>query len=400
MKKLVALLLALVLVVGLCACAKKAETTTPTDGSEQTSESAATAQSKGTIGITLPTQELARCLKDQEYLTQYLNERGYDVDVQFAKGDAATQVAQMENMITNGVVGIICSPWDGSALTSAVEAAHNAGIPVIAYDALILNTPYIEYYAADDLRGIGALQAQYIVDTLKLDSSDEAHTLELFAGDYADANAPLFFEGAMNVLTPYIESGKLVVKSGQTEFNVVATAEWDGAKAQSRMDAILSTYYLDEPIEAVLCQNDDLAAGVISACKSAGYGTEAMPLPITTGQDCTISAVKSILAGEQSMTVFKDIKQLAYNGAYFIDCLVQGQTPEIENPVVYNNGSVDVKASAVEPLALTADKVQELVIDSDAYVIDLGMDTEAAPVVKSSCGPTGRSREMPTMNIP
>lgn len=375
MKKLVALLLALVLVVGLCACAKKAETTTPTDGSEQTSESAATAQSKGTIGITLPTQELARCLKDQEYLTQYLNERGYDVDVQFAKADAATQVAQMENMITNGVVGIICSPWDGSALTSAVEAAHNAGIPVIAYDALILNTPYIEYYAADDLRGIGALQAQYIVDTLKLDSSDEAHTLELFAGDYADANAPLFFEGAMNVLTPYIESGKLVVKSGQTEFNVVATAEWDGAKAQSRMDAILSTYYLDEPIEAVLCQNDDLAAGVISACKSAGYGTEAMPLPITTGQDCTISAVKSILAGEQSMTVFKDIKQLAYNGAYFIDCLVQGQTPEIENPVVYNNGSVDVKASAVEPLALTADKVQELVIDSDYYTkADLGME--------------------------
>ena len=375
MKKLVALLLALVLVVGLCACAKKAETTTPTDGSEQTSESAATAQSKGTIGITLPTQELARCLKDQEYLTQYLNERGYDVDVQFAKGDAATQVAQMENMITNGVVGIICSPWDGSALTSAVEAAHNAGIPVIAYDALILNTPYIEYYAADDLRGIGALQAQYIVDTLKLDSSDEAHTLELFAGDYADANAPLFFEGAMNVLTPYIESGKLVVKSGQTEFNVVATAEWDGAKAQSRMDAILSTYYLDESIEAVLCQNDDLAAGVISACKSAGYGTEAMPLPITTGQDCTISAVKSILAGEQSMTVFKDIKQLAYNGAYFIDCLVQGQTPEIENPVVYNNGSVDVKASAVEPLALTADKVQELVIDSDYYTkADLGME--------------------------
>ena len=375
MKKLVALLLALVLVVGLCACAKKAETTTPTDSSEQTSESAATAQPKGTIGITLPTQELARCLKDQEYLTQYLNERGYDVDVQFAKGDAATQVAQMENMITNGVVGIICSPWDGSALTSAVEAAHNAGIPVIAYDALILNTPYIEYYAADDLRGIGALQAQYIVDTLKLDSSDEAHTLELFAGDYADANAPLFFEGAMNVLTPYIESGKLVVKSGQTEFNVVATAEWDGAKAQSRMDAILSTYYLDEPIEAVLCQNDDLAAGVISACKSAGYGTEAMPLPITTGQDCTISAVKSILAGEQSMTVFKDIKQLAYNGAYFIDCLVQGQTPEIENPVVYNNGSVDVKASAVEPLALTADKVQELVIDSDYYTkADLGME--------------------------
>lgn len=373
MKKFVALLLALVLVVGLCACAKKGENGTPADGSGKNADSPA--QSKGTIGITLPTQELARCLKDQEYLTQYLNERGYDVDVQFAKGDAATQVAQIENMITNGVVGIICSPWDGSAVTPAVDAAHNAGVPIIAYDALILNTPYIEYYAADNLRGIGALQAQFIVDTLGLDDSDESHTLELFGGDFGDANAPLFFEGAMNILTPYIESGKLVVKSGQTEFNVVATAEWDGAKAQSRMDAILSTYYLDEPVEAVLCQNDDLAAGVISACKSAGYGTEAMPLPITTGQDCTTSAIKSILAGEQSMTVLKNIKQLAYNGAYFIDCLVQGQTPEIENPVIYNNGSVDVKASAVEPMVLTADKVQELVIDSGYYTkADLGME--------------------------
>lgn len=375
MKKFVALLLALVLVVGLCACAKKGENGTPADGSGKNADSAAPAQSKGTIGITLPTQELARCLKDQEYLTQFLNERGYDVDVQFAKGDAATQVAQIENMITNGVVGIICSPWDGSAVTPAVDAAHNAGVPIIAYDALILNTPYIEYYAADNLRGIGALQAQFIVDTLGLDDSDESHTLELFGGDFGDANAPLFFEGAMNILTPYIESGKLVVKSGQTEFNVVATAEWDGAKAQSRMDAILSTYYLDEPVEAVLCQNDDLAAGVISACKSAGYGTEAMPLPITTGQDCTTSAIKSILAGEQSMTVLKNIKQLAYNGAYFIDCLVQGQTPEIEDPVIYNNGSVDVKASAVEPMVLTADKVQELVIDSGYYTkADLGME--------------------------
>lgn len=375
MKKLIALLLALVLVVGLCACAKKAENGTPADGSGKNADSAAPAQSKGTIGITLPTQELARCLKDQEYLTQFLNERGYDVDVQFAKGDAATQVAQIENMITNGVVGIICSPWDGSAVTPAVDAAHNAGVPIIAYDALILNTPYIEYYAADNLRGIGALQAQFIVDTLGLDDSDESHTLELFGGDFGDANAPLFFEGAMNILTPYIESGKLVVKSGQTEFNVVATAEWDGAKAQARMDAILSTYYLDEPVEAVLCQNDDLAAGVISACKSAGYGTEAMPLPITTGQDCTTSAIKSILAGEQSMTVLKNINQLAYNGAYFIDCLVQGQTPEIENPVIYNNGSVDVKASAVEPMVLTADKVQELVIDSGYYTkADLGME--------------------------
>ena len=136
------------------------------------------------------------------------------------------------------------------------------------------------------------------------------------------------------------------------------------------MDTILSTYYLDQDIDAVLTQNDDLAAGVISACKSAGYGTEDKPLPITTGQDCTIAALKSILAGEQTMTVYKDIRTLAQNASYIIDCLVKGETPELENTVTYNNGAVDVTATRVEPIALTVDNLEELIIGNNFYTAE------------------------------
>ena len=371
MKKLLKGLAVSLLAISLVGCGGDTASTEAAGETAAAQEGAAEASGETkTIGICLPTQELARCLKDQEYLTEFLNEMGYEVDVQFAKGDAATQVSQIENMITNGVAGVIISPWNGDALTTAVQKCYDAGIPAIAYDALIMNTPYIEYYSADDLEGIGGLQAQFIVDTLDVENSTEPYTIEIFSGDQADNNANYFYSGAMNILQPYIDAGKLQVLSGQTDRNTTATPEWSGSKAQSRMDTILSTYYLDQDIDAVLTQNDDLAAGVISACKSAGYGTEDKPLPITTGQDCTIAALKSILAGEQTMTVYKDIRTLAQNASYIIDCLVKGETPELENTVTYNNGAVDVTATRVEPIALTVDNLEELIIGNNFYTAE------------------------------
>lgn len=319
------------------------------------------------IGVSLPSLELARCLKDQQYITQYLDEMGYDVDVQFAKGDANLQASQVENMISNGVVGVILSPWDGSSMTSVVEIAHNNEIPVIAYDANILNSEYIDYYAADDLEGIGACQAQYIVDTLGVAEGKGPFNVELFCGDFADSNAIHFYNGAYNVLSPYIEEGSLIVKSGQTDFNQTATADWDASKAQSRMDTVLSTFYTDDTLDAVLTQNDGIALGCISSLKSVGYGSDSKPLPITTGQDCDLTSIKSIIAGEQSMTVYKDISQLAKTACYMIDCLVKGEEPVLEDAVIYDNGVKEVTASAIEPVALTKDNVDELIIESGFY---------------------------------
>lgn len=366
MKKVVALLLTAVMVFSMAACGSS-DKGSVSEG-EQKEESADSGEQK-TIGITLPTQELARCLKDQEYMTENLEAMGYKVDVQFAKGDAATQVNIIENMITSGVDGVIISPWDGGALTRAVEACHDAGIPVIAYDANVLDTPYIDYFVTDDLVGIGRQQAQFIIDTLGVDEGEETYNVELFGGDFGDASATLFWNGAMEVLTPYIESGKLIVVSGQTDYDTCAVAEWSATKAQSRMDTLLSTYYTDKRIDAVLTQNDDLAAGVISALKSVGYGTEDMPMPIITGMDCTISALKSIHAGDQSMTIYKDIRQLSEYASYIIDCLVRGEEPDLSDVdlTTYDNGVKEVTATKVPSLVLTNENMEELVFESGYY---------------------------------
>jgi putative multiple sugar transport system substrate-binding protein len=332
---------------------------------------AAKGEKKKVIGISLPSKELARCLKDQEYLTKNLEDMGYEVDVQFGQGDANIQASQIENMITNGVSGLIISPWDGSSMTSTVELAHNNDIPVISYDALILGSDYIDYYSADNLTQIGVTQAQYIVDKLGVAEGKGPFNIEIVAGDPADSNAPYFYNGAMQVLQPYIDNGSLVVPSGQIDFSVVGTPGWDGAKAQARMDSILSTFYTDKKLDAVLCSNDGVALGTISALKSVGYGSADMPLPITTGQDCDIASIKSILAGEQTMTVFKDISILAKNAAYMIDCLVKGEEPVIDNPVIFNNKVKDVKAMVVEPKALDKDNCQQLLFDSGYYSEDM-----------------------------
>lgn len=329
------------------------------------------AQEKKKIGVSLSSKELARSLKDQEYLVRDLQEMGYEVDVQFGQGDANVQASQVENMIMSGVDGLILSPWDGSSMTSVVELAHENNIPAIAYDANILNSEYIDYYSADDLLEIGAVQARYIAEHLDLDNNDSTYNLEIVAGDPADSNATYFYDGAMEVLNPYIEDGSLAVPSAQIDFSVAGTPGWDAAKAQSRMDTILSTYYTDKRVDAVLCSNDGVALGTISALKSVGYGSSDMPLPIITGQDCDAASIKSIIAGEQTMTVFKDIRELAKNASYMIDCLVKGEEPEIKEPVIYNNGVKDVKAMVVAPKALDINNYQELLFDSGYYTEDI-----------------------------
>ena len=295
---------------------------------------------KKVIGVSLPTQDLARTQKDQEYLTKYLTEMGYEVNVQFGKGDANIQASSIENMITSGVAGLIISPFDSSSMTKVIELAHENNIPVISYDSLCLNTEYIDYYSADDLEGIGACQAQYIVDHLGVAEGKGPFNIEIVAGDPADNNATYFYKGAMDVLSPYLDDGSLVVPSGQIEF-------------------------------AVLTQNDGIALGAISSLKSVGYGSSDMPLPITTGQDCDIASIKSILAGEQTMTVFKDISVLAKNAADVIDSLVKGEEPKLENYTTFNNGVKDVKATLVIPKALDKDNCDELLFDSGYYSKDM-----------------------------
>ena len=207
-------------------------------------------------------------------------------------------------MIMQGVDALVIAPIDGSTMTDVCRKAKEQGAYVIAYDRLIMNTEDVDYYITFDSIQIGKLQGGYIVEKLGLKEGKGPFNIELFAGSLDDNNAPLYFEGGMAELQPYIDSGQLVVKSGQTELDQVAIHNWDGQVAQARMDDILSAHYSDgSKVDAVLSPYDGLSIGILASLKAVGYGSPDLPFPIITGQDCEIPSVKSIIAGEQTQSV-------------------------------------------------------------------------------------------------
>jgi putative multiple sugar transport system substrate-binding protein len=208
-----------------------------------------------TVGIAMPTQSSQRWIADGGNMKKILEARGYKVDLQFAEDDIPAQVAQVENMITKGDSVLVIAAIDGAALFNVLEKAHAANVSIISYDRLIVNSPWVSYYATFDNFKVGVLQGGYIVKALGLDKGKKGpFNVELFAGSPDDTNAGYFFNGAMSQLGPFIKSGVLVVKSGQTDFAKVATLSWDGAVAQKRMDDILTSKYTDARVDAVLSQ--------------------------------------------------------------------------------------------------------------------------------------------------
>jgi putative multiple sugar transport system substrate-binding protein len=325
------------------------------------------------VGVSMPTQSSQRWIQDGNFMRDFLQERGYEVDLQYAEDNIEAQVAQVENMIVRGADALVIAPIDGASMTNVLQQAADAGVSVISYDRLIVNTPNISYYATFDNFQVGVLQGGYIVDALDLESGAGPFNIELFAGSPDDTNAGFFFNGAMSVLQPYIDNGQLVVQSGQTDFNQVATLRWDGATAQQRMDNILAAFYTDETVDAVLSPYDGLSIGILSALKSVGYGDN-IQLPIITGQDAEVPSVLSILAGEQTSTVFKDTRVLAERASLMVDAVLQGTEPEINDTSTYNNGVFTVPSYLEVPVSVDINNWEEALIDTGYYTReDLGL---------------------------
>lgn len=243
------------------------------------------------IGVAMPTKDLQRWNQDGANMKAELEAAGYEVDLQYASNDVQTQVSQIENMISNGCQMLVIASIDGSSLGEPLSQAKEAGIPVISYDRLIMNSDAVSYYATFDNYKVGQKQGEYLVEALGLENAAEPKNIELFTGDPADNNCVFFFGGAMDVIQKYIDEGKLVVKSGQTAFEQVATANWDSEKAQNRMDTIIAGNYSDGTVlDAVLCSNDSTALGVENALAASYTG----PYPVITGQDCDIANVKNM----------------------------------------------------------------------------------------------------------
>jgi putative multiple sugar transport system substrate-binding protein len=326
------------------------------------------AQSKGTIGIAMPTKSSARWISDGNSMVEQFEAAGYKTDLQYAEDDIPNQLAQIENMIVKGVDVLVIAAIDGTTLSNALQQAADSGIKVIAYDRLIRDSANVDYYATFDNFKVGVQQASSIVEAL--DMSKGPYNIELFGGSPDDNNAYFFYNGAMSVLQPLIDEGKLKVRSGQMGMDTVGTLRWDGAVAQARMDNLLSAYYSDARVDAVLSPYDGLSIGILSSLKGVGYGSVSQPMPIVSGQDAEVPSVKSILAGEQYSTIFKDTRELARVTVGMVDALLQGGKPEINDTSTYDNGVKVVPSYLLEPVAVDETNWEKVLIDSGYYTID------------------------------
>jgi putative multiple sugar transport system substrate-binding protein len=319
----------------------------------------------GFVGIAMPTKSSERWVSDGENMAKEFEKLGYRTDLQYAEDVVENQISQIENMITKGVDILVIASIDGEALTDVLQKANEQGIDVIAYDRLIMNSDHVSYYATFDNFQVGVLQGTYIEEKLGLKDGEGPFNIELFAGSPDDNNAYFFFDGAMSVLKPYIDSGQLIVKSGQTDFDQIAILRWDGETAQARMDNLLSAHYTTEKVDAVLSPYDGISIGIISSLKGVGYGKEDMP--IITGQDAELASVKSIIAGEQTQTVFKDTRELAKKAVTMAEAVLKGKEAEVNDTETYDNGVKVVPSYLLEPVSVDISNYEEVLIDSGYY---------------------------------
>ncbi|MBJ7406606.1 MAG: sugar-binding protein [Bradyrhizobium sp.] len=322
---------------------------------------------KATVGIAMPTKSSARWIDDGNNMVKVLKERGYNTDLQYAEDDIPNQLSQVENMVTKGVKALVIAAIDGTTLSDVLKQAKAKGITVIAYDRLIRGTPNVDYYATFDNFQVGVLQAQSIEQGLGLKEGKGPFNIELFGGSPDDNNAYFFYNGAMSVLKPYIDSGKLVVVSGQMGMDKVATLRWDGATAQARMDNLLSAYYGNKKLNAVLSPYDGISIGIISSLKGVGYGSAGQPMPVISGQDAEVPSIKAMLRGDQYSTIFKDTRDLAKVTADMVDAALAGKDVTVNDSKTYENGVKTVPSYLLKPVVVYKDNWEKVLVDSGYY---------------------------------
>ncbi|WP_195986410.1 multiple monosaccharide ABC transporter substrate-binding protein [Clostridium sp. D53t1_180928_C8] len=370
-KKFMAMLLSMSLLGTLGGCGITTDINEATGGGKSESVETGTEVTGNivdgkTIGILMPTKSSERWINDGNDMVEELKKLGYKTDLQYAEDVVETQVSQAENLITKGVDCLVIANIDGEALTDVCQKAHDAGIPVVAYDRLIKNTEYVDYYISFDNTLVGVQIGEYIEEALDLKNANgKSYNIELFAGSPDDNNAHMLYDGAMSVLQQYIDNGSLVVVSGQTTFDTVCTLRWDGALAQSRMENILTANYsAGKKVDAVFSSYDGLSRGIVEALRSVGYGTADLPWPVITGQDAETATIKSIILGEQTQTIFKDTRELASRAVKTVDAILKGEEVEVNDTETYDNGIKVVPSYLCTPISVDINNYKKVLIDS------------------------------------
>ncbi|MFF0155525.1 multiple monosaccharide ABC transporter substrate-binding protein [Micromonospora sp. NPDC005203] len=331
-----------------------------------------------TIGVSMPTQTSERWIADGNAVKSKLEGKGYKVDLQYAGDDIPTQSQQVDQMITQGADVLIIAAIDGTALSSQLQAAASAKIPVISYDRLIRGSKDVDFYVSFDNYKVGVAQGTALLVGLGLLNKDGSKgtakgplNVELFAGSLDDNNTQFFFNGAMDTLKPFVDDGTLVVKSKQTTPEQVATLRWQQETAQKRMENLLTSSYNDgSKVDGVLSPYDGISRGIITALQNAGYGTGAKKLPVVTGQDAEIASIKLINDGVQSSTVFKDTRLLADQAVNAAEAFLQKKEPEANDTKTYNNGVKVVPSYLLPIVTVYKDDIKTALIDSGYWTAE------------------------------
>ena len=370
-KSAVAMVAAGMLLGSLAACSSEREPTTEGTGETGSAEDTV-------VGIAMPTKALERWNRDGAHLESLLQDAGFETSLQFADNKVDQQITQLENMINQGADILVIASIDGTALAPTLQQAADAGITVIAYDRLINDTPNVDYYATFDNYGVGKMQGEFIAEELDLAGGAGPFNLEPFAGSPDDNNAKFFFAGAWDVLKEYVDSGQLVVPSGKApasndDWQSIGVQGWSSDTAQSEMENRLNSFYAGgTKVDVVLSPNDSLALGIAQALAGNGYAP-GPDYPILTGQDADKANVLNMIAGKQSMSVWKDTRTLGDRTATMIEQIVAGEVVEVNDEETYDNGEKVVPTYLLPPQVITPDNV-DVLVESEFYTAaDLGL---------------------------
>ncbi len=325
-------------------------------------------QEGGKIGVAMPTQSSERWIKDGDNMKEKLEALGYEVDLQYAEDDVQMQVSQIENMIASGSQCLVIAAVDAGALTTVEAQAKEAGIPIIAYDRLLMDTDAVSYYASFDNEGVGTAIGEYVKTAKDLDAAREAgesYTIEFFMGSPDDNNAVLLHKGVMGVLQEYLDDGTLVCKTGRTSFEDTCILRWSQETAQQWCENYLTGFYADEDLDIACTAFDGFAYGVKAALQGAGYTADNWPL--ITGQDAELMACKNILDGTQTASIFKNTSLLADKCVTMVEAIMKGAEPEINDTTTYDNNVVVVPSYLCTPISVDKDNLQEVVVEEAKY---------------------------------
>lgn len=380
MKRLLAVFVSAAMMLSLAACGSSASPAASSSAAPSASAPASSAEATESkpeasgagkkIGVAMPTQSSQRWIQDGGNMKEKLEALGYEVDLQYAEDDVQMQVSQLENMITNGANCLVVASIDSSALVNVLAQAKAAGIPVVAYDRLLMDTDAVDYYATFDNKGVGTAIGQYVEEKMGLKEGKGPYNIEFFAGSPDDNNAHMLNAGMFEVLQPYLDSGKLVCVSGQTDFDTICTLRWSQETAQQRMENLLSANYsTGKDVDIVVSPFDGISYGIAAALEGAGYKV-GEKWPLITGQDAELMAAKNILSGKQSQTIFKDTRVLAEKCVTMVQAVLEGSQPEINDTETYNNNVKVVPSYLCTPVSVDKDNLTEMLVDTGYYTAD------------------------------